>query len=107
MPASITGWRTPSSSVSRVSTAPPAPRYDEWGRPSRVALGEAGRVNGPPPPHGRSRITLTPATTSTGMPKRELYFVFGALMLGMLLAALDQTIVSTALPTIVGDLHGA
>lgn len=41
------------------------------------------------------------------MPKRELYFVFGALMLGMLLAALDSTIVSTALPTIVGDLHGA
>src|ERR1700679_361060 len=41
------------------------------------------------------------------MPKRELYFVFGALMLGMLLAALDSTIVATALPTIVGDLHGA
>jgi EmrB/QacA subfamily drug resistance transporter len=32
--------------------------------------------------------------------------VFTALMLGMLLAALDQTIVSTALPTIVGDLGG-
>ncbi|MGH9021055.1 MAG: EmrB/QacA family drug resistance transporter, partial [Acidimicrobiales bacterium] len=44
---------------------------------------------------------------TTPLPKRELYFVFGALMLGMLLAALDQTIVSTALPTIVGDLHGA
>jgi EmrB/QacA subfamily drug resistance transporter len=32
--------------------------------------------------------------------------VIGALMLTMLLAALDQTIVSTALPTIVGDLGG-
>ena len=32
--------------------------------------------------------------------------VFGALMLVLLLAALDQTIVSTALPTIVGDLGG-
>ncbi|HEX4724251.1 MAG TPA: MDR family MFS transporter [Pseudonocardiaceae bacterium] len=33
--------------------------------------------------------------------------VFAAVALGMLLAALDQTIVSTALPTIVGDLGGA
>ena len=32
--------------------------------------------------------------------------VIGALMLVMLLAALDQTIVSTALPTIVGELGG-
>ena len=31
---------------------------------------------------------------------------FSGLMLVMLLAALDQTIVSTALPTIVGDLGG-
>ncbi|MEV5575638.1 MFS transporter [Spirillospora sp. NPDC052269] len=37
---------------------------------------------------------------------RELGVVLGALMLSMLLAALDQTIVSTALPTIVGDLGG-
>jgi EmrB/QacA subfamily drug resistance transporter len=37
---------------------------------------------------------------------RALIPVFGALMLGMFLAALDQTIVSTALPTIVGDLGG-
>jgi EmrB/QacA subfamily drug resistance transporter len=32
--------------------------------------------------------------------------IFSALLLVMLLAALDQTIVSTALPTIVGDLGG-
>ena len=32
--------------------------------------------------------------------------VFGALFLALLLAALDQTIVSTALPTIVGELGG-
>ena len=38
---------------------------------------------------------------------RRLWLVFGALVLGMLLAALDQTIVATALPTIVGDLGGA
>ena len=36
----------------------------------------------------------------------KLGVVLGALMLVMLLASLDQTIVSTALPTIVGDLGG-
>lgn len=35
---------------------------------------------------------------------RQIQVVFIGLMLGMLLAALDQTIVSTALPTIVGEL---
>jgi EmrB/QacA subfamily drug resistance transporter len=37
---------------------------------------------------------------------RGLLVIFVALMLAILLAALDQTIVSTALPTIVGDLGG-
>jgi EmrB/QacA subfamily drug resistance transporter len=32
--------------------------------------------------------------------------IFAALMAAMLLASLDQTIVSTALPTVVGELHG-
>lgn len=40
------------------------------------------------------------------LPHRRVLVIIGALMLGMLLAALDQTIVSTALPTIVADLHG-
>jgi hypothetical protein len=39
--------------------------------------------------------------------RQRMNAVFGAVALGMLLAALDQTIVSTALPTIVGDLGGA
>nr|WP_277349560.1 MDR family MFS transporter [Streptomyces sp. S3(2020)] len=41
------------------------------------------------------------------MDKRRRNVVFVTIMLGMLLAALDQTIVGTALPTIVSDLGGA
>lgn len=41
-----------------------------------------------------------------GLSHRRILIIYSALMLGMLLAALDQTIVSTALPTIVGDLGG-
>ncbi|MCZ8381048.1 MDR family MFS transporter [Mycobacterium sp. CPCC 205372] len=40
-----------------------------------------------------------------GARRRNLVFV--AVLLGMLLAALDQTIVATALPTVVADLGGA
>ncbi|GAA3374807.1 MDR family MFS transporter [Streptomyces racemochromogenes] len=39
--------------------------------------------------------------------RRRRNVVFGTIMLGVLLAALDQTIVGTALPTIVADLGGA
>jgi EmrB/QacA subfamily drug resistance transporter len=42
----------------------------------------------------------------TTQPKPRIAVVMGGLMLVMLLASLDQTIVSTALPTIVGDLGG-
>jgi EmrB/QacA subfamily drug resistance transporter len=42
-----------------------------------------------------------------GEPKAQhIGIVFTALMLAVLLAALDQTIVATSLPTIVGSLHG-
>jgi EmrB/QacA subfamily drug resistance transporter len=37
---------------------------------------------------------------------RQILIIFGGLMTGLLLAALDQTIVATALPTIVGELGG-
>jgi EmrB/QacA subfamily drug resistance transporter len=39
-------------------------------------------------------------------PQPHIRVVFGGLMLVLLLAALDQTIVATALPTIVGELGG-
>ncbi|HEX5187947.1 MAG TPA: MDR family MFS transporter [Streptosporangiaceae bacterium] len=46
--------------------------------------------------------------STTGGPQlspRQVLVVMSGLLLGMLLAALDQTIVATALPTIAGDLH--
>src|SRR5947208_16695876 len=45
-------------------------------------------------------------TAPARLTNRQIMVVFSGLMLGMLLAALDQTIVATALPTIVGDLGG-
>jgi EmrB/QacA subfamily drug resistance transporter len=44
------------------------------------------------------------ATADAMQQPRRVRLIFGALMLVLLLAALDQTIVATALPTIVGDL---
>jgi MFS family permease len=52
------------------------------------------RSGDPAPPGG-------PAT-----PRGGILVVFVGLMLVLLMASLDQTIVSTALPTIVGDLGG-
>lgn len=62
-----------------------------------TASADAGLAPGGPP-------------QATGQPEalgqRRVRLIIGALLLGMLLAALDQTIVATALPTIAGDLHG-
>jgi EmrB/QacA subfamily drug resistance transporter len=48
-----------------------------------------------------------PELRSTGLSGRRRNLVFLSVLLGMLLAALDQTIVATALPTVVADLGGA
>jgi EmrB/QacA subfamily drug resistance transporter len=50
-----------------------------------------------PLPYAAPPIVLT---------RRRINIIFSALLAGMLMAALDQTIVSTAMPTIVGDLGG-
>lgn len=49
------------------------------------------------------------ATTASGpllLTQRRIWIIFSALIAGMLLSSLDQTIVSTAMPTIVGQLGG-
>src|SRR5919202_1463647 len=56
----------------------------------------------PPAP---ARATAAPAAYHA-LPRRELVLTVFGLMLGMLLAALDQTIVGTAMPRIIADLHG-
>ncbi|MDW4573679.1 MDR family MFS transporter [Microbacterium sp. M3] len=49
------------------------------------------------PPGGDAPFLLT---------QRRIWIIFSALIAGMLLSSLDQTIVSTAMPTIVGELGG-
>ncbi|WAC55696.1 MDR family MFS transporter [Gordonia sp. SL306] len=57
--------------------------------------------------NGRASTTGTGDSSAGELDQRKIWSIFGGLMLAMLLAALDQTIVSTALPTIVNDLGGA
>src|SRR3954449_1446687 len=57
-----------------------------------------------------SRTAPAPRTDqgapSGGFSHREIVTILSGLMLGMFLAALDQTVVSTAIRTIADDLHG-
>src|SRR4051794_4415940 len=55
-----------------------------------------------------SSLASATAENPAGRPaeRRSILLVVSGLMLVMLLASLDQTIVSTALPTIVGELGG-
>ncbi|CAL9632332.1 Putative multidrug resistance protein MdtD [Streptomyces sp. enrichment culture] len=55
-------------------------------------------AGGPPP--------APEPVTGPGLSPRRVRLVFLALMLALLLAALEQMIVATALPEIVGELHG-
>src|SRR5215213_6022519 len=51
-------------------------------------------------------MSATTAGPSAPLTHARVLIVFSGLLLAMLLAALDQTIVATALPTIVGELGG-
>ncbi|SFO63789.1 drug resistance transporter, EmrB/QacA subfamily [Pseudonocardia ammonioxydans] len=50
--------------------------------------------------------TSAPHGPAAAVDRRQFIWTFVGLVLAMFLAALDQTIVATALPTIVGDLNG-
>lgn len=71
------------------------PGGTEYGPPGRSA------EHAPPPPPAAGAITPPDAISP-----RRIRLVFFGLMLTLLLAALDQMIVATALPKIVGELHG-
>ncbi len=52
------------------------------------------------------RYRSLPGSTPGVFTHRQIQTIFGGLMLGIMLAALDQTIVSTSIRTIADDLHG-
>ncbi|MCC3297790.1 MDR family MFS transporter [Arthrobacter caoxuetaonis] len=64
-----------------------------------------GRETGPGAP-GSGTPGEAPGEPAGEGARRGRILVFTGLVLSVLLAALDQTIVATALPTIVGDLNG-
>src|ERR1700712_1201341 len=59
-----------------------------------------------PPQLEDSMTEQVAESTAPSLTHRQILSILSGLLLGMLLAALDQTIVATALPQIVGDLHG-
>jgi EmrB/QacA subfamily drug resistance transporter len=76
----------------------PAPRV-----PAHPAAAPSATQPAAAPVPGTTPPGEPPATGEHG---QRLLVIYGALMLALLLSALDQTIVSTALPTIVNDLGG-
>src|SRR4029077_17287968 len=99
--AMTTGWRAPAAGLRHA----PA-RRSALSRSPGPAAGHPAAGPGP-----RGRRAGQPGAGAAdggavGPGRRQVRLIFSALMLGMLLAALDQTIVATALPTITGALHG-
>ncbi len=69
-----------------------------------VATAEGTTV--PAPADSAGTPADPPTSSPAGLTHRQVLVVFSGLILAMFLAALDQTIVGTALPTIVNNLHG-
>lgn len=59
-----------------------------------------------PAEQGTNEAAHTYETDFKPMPRRQIVLTMGGLMLALFLAALDQTVVSTAMPRIIADLGG-
>jgi EmrB/QacA subfamily drug resistance transporter len=80
----------------------PAAGRDGGPRPTPAAPGRVPPPGAATPPDGGAAT----GAAAAGPRRHGVRVIMGALLLGLFLAALDQTIVSTALPTIVSDLGG-
>ncbi|MGY1438864.1 MFS transporter [Streptomyces reniochalinae] len=98
-------WDTTLGGGALAPGQPPPPGTS--GQPQPPFPGEADPAQPVRPPAGESPQADVAGTQSEiPLSPRRLRLVFCALMLSLLLAALEQTIVATALPKIVGELDG-
>jgi EmrB/QacA subfamily drug resistance transporter len=68
--------------------------------------GDRAAGNGQGGAVGSEAVALAQASGARQGPRREILIVLPGLLLTIIIAMLDQLVVSTALPRIVGDLHG-
>ena len=54
----------------------------------------------------RATVVDPLAGLASQVPERQIVMILISVMLGMLLSAVDQTVVGTAMPRIIADLHG-
>jgi EmrB/QacA subfamily drug resistance transporter len=86
--------------------AAPAGAAPAGAAPAEGAPGGAAPAEGAPVGAGPGGAPADGAHPAIELSRRARFEVLGAILLALLLGALDQTIVGTALPTIVTDLHG-
>ena len=90
----------PGGEAPRVRRAPPADRRRTRAR--RAARGRGSAA----PPGGRDRGAVSETRPGYLLPHRATVAAIGGVLLGMMLAILNQTIVATALPRVAQDLGG-
>lgn len=76
--------------------------------PPHTAEAEFAGHRAPAPADSRAATSAAsgPADNGSGMTTGAILWVFAALMVAMFMFSLNQTVLATALPTIVGELHG-